>query len=97
MRFRLSLSVLAFLLFSVWKMTPIVQAQNLYPDCPPNSTTIWINREQHADPFVGPHVVQINFEQGQSWDPYESRWLNNYLAGVLEGEIGGTLDPPLSE
>jgi len=97
MRSCLRLSALAFLFFWVWKTTPVAQAQNPYPDCPPNSTTIWVNREQHADPFVGPHVVQINFEQGQSWDPYESRWLNNYLAGVLEGEIGGTLETSLSE
>ena len=97
MRSRLRLLAILVLFFSIWETTPVVQAQNPYPDCPPNSTTIWVNREQHADPFVGPHVVQINFEQGQSWDPYESRWLNNYLAGVLEGEIGGTLETPLSE
>ena len=97
MRSRLRLLGILVLFFSIWETTPVVQAQNPYPDCPPNSTTIWVNREQHADPFVGPHVVQINFEQGQSWDPYESRWLNNYLAGVLEGEIGGTLETPLSE
>lgn len=90
------LLALAFLLFLIWKMTPVVQAQNPYPDCPPNTTIIWVDREQHADPVVGPHVVQINFEQGQSWDPYESRWLTNYLAGVLEGEIGGSLETPLS-
>jgi len=62
-------------------------------DCPyqsGNNGTIWIKRVRYGDGAL----VQIPFETG-TYGPDPT--LSNYLGGVLEGELGGTQETPLSD
>ena len=87
-------SVLVAILINVAK----INAQNPVPECPPNSTTIWVYREFYGDPPG--EILAIPFETGTypDDDPNDNEGaLNNYIAGVLEAEIGGTVETALED
>lgn len=95
---RLLSRTMALVLVTLLTVATKVSAQNPDPECPPNSTTIWVYREFYGDPPG--EILAIPFEMGTypDDDPNDNEGeLNNYVAGVLEFEIGGTAETALQD
>lgn len=80
------------LLLSNPSRSALSKSPSAFSECPPASTAIWVQGQ--GDVFPENQVIQVPFEAGTF--TYGNATLTNYLAGVLEQEIGGTAETPLN-